>query len=181
MNPLETWFEQFWQTFPADLCHRKKGSQKKAWIIIEKLAPDKAMREKILGNLRELIRFYRAEEKAKGKTDRWPMVTTWLNGECFNNLDDIGYQALKEETTRQCKCGNPTETGRECGACYESRTGQNERHDKFLYAQLCKIGLGKKPGEPQKEYVQRCKDYVKSSATMGSIKRQRQTSANGHV
>ena len=165
------WFDTFWQTYPADLCHKKKGSKANALKIIEKLSLTSDMRNTILGNLRELIRFYRLERKADGKTDRWPMVTTWLNGECWNNVEDIGsYSDANDKiASRKCKCGADTEHVNQCWDCYNKE--HPNPYDSILKEQLKTIGLWKEAGETVPDWRDRCRAYCVKSPGLGSVQR----------
>lgn len=167
-DSLEAWFNEFWLCYPSDLCHKKKGSKANALKIIQRISPDTNMQSRILGNLRELIRFYRLERKAEGKTDRWPMVTTWLNGECWENITDIqSYSDMNEKIEgRKCKCGGDTDIGNECWSCWDS----NKRHkyDDELKEQLKSIGLWKTDGESIHEWQMRCRDYCVNRGAMGA-------------
>ncbi len=168
MTDLETWFAGFWSCYPADLCHKKKGSRKNAFTIIEKLNPDTDMQNKILGNLRELVRFYRLERKANGKTDRWPMATTWLNGEMWNNVEDIGsYSDANDKiASRKCACGNDTEHVNQCWDCY-GKSHPNP-YEKQLKAESKRIGLWKLDGETLQQWRDRSRAWHKSRRSMGS-------------
>ena len=173
MTETETWFSTFWDTFPADLCHRKKGSRKKAWLIIEKMAPSKDMQNKILANLRELIRFYRLEKKADGKTDRWPMVTTWLNGECWENLADIGSYCDANEriAARQCSCGSDVEILKSCFSCHYKE--KDKLYDRYLNEINVSNGIGKVSTESKSDYYTRCRErLVKGGGISGSLARE---------
>ena len=169
---LDIWFSQFWQTYPRDLCHKKLGSKKNAEKIIERMSPDTTMREKILGNLRELIRFYRAERKTTGKTDRWPMVTTWLNGECWENLADIGsYCDLQDQAlASKCSCGSDVEILKSCFSCHYKE--KDREYDRYLNEINVSNGIGKVSTESKSEYYQRCRErVVKGGGVAGVLAR----------
>lgn len=173
MTELEAWFDTFWQTYPSDLCHKKKGSKENAFKIIEKLNPDTDLQNKIIGNLRELIRFYRLDRKANGTTDRWPLVTSWLNGKMWNNVEDIGsYSDANDKiASRKCACGADTEHVNQCWSCY-GETHPNPYED-ILKEQLKSVGLWKEAGETVQDWRERCRAYCIKSRSLGSVQRTR--------
>ena len=100
-------FELFWQTYPLDLCTRR-GSKAKAKVIFDKLQED--MQKQIVINLRELMRADRALKKAGQFVSRWPMVTTWLNGERWNDIDDLKPSESRPTAAKTCQyCDKPAD------------------------------------------------------------------------
>ena len=158
---LEKWFHIFWSTFPSDLCHKKKGSKSNALKIIKRINPDEDLQASIMIKLRELIRHCRAEVKTVGKTDRWPMVTTWLNGEMWNNIEDLesSVDMRARAESRKCNCGQPVEIGKLCRSCYTRLTPDSSGWDKLLLAELNNLGLAQAEGESRPDWNRRCREY----------------------
>ncbi len=157
MTDMETFFSNLWQTYPSDLCRKKKGAKSVALKAVEKLNPDKSLREKIMSNLRELMRFDRAENKAGNNSQYWPHVATWINQERWTMIEDIGsYSEIKDK--RKCACGNDTDHLNECWDCY-GKTHANP-YENALKEKLKSIGLWKADGETVQEWQLRCKAYT---------------------
>ena len=154
-------FTVFWSTYPADLCNRK-GSRKKAEIIWDKLTTE--IQDQILVNMRELMRVDRKCRKAGEFVPRWPMVTTWLNGERWEDITDIkqSHEMPATEKTK-CNCGAFAEVrGGECFNCFYKRTGLKKENDSFLNGHLIKIGFGRREGETRAEWNKRCREHATS-------------------
>jgi len=154
---MEEWFSKFWGLYPTDLCQNKKGPKSVALKSIEKLNPDEKMREKIITNLRELIRYCRLERKADGKTDRWPFASTWINQERWNSLEDVdSYSGLQEKiAASKCSCGKDATVTDKCDACYFGEA--DKIYDQGIVANLQACGKGRRDGEGISEYRQRLK------------------------
>lgn len=168
MEELTTWFEIFWQTYPADLSRKKKGSKQQALKSIEKINPDSNLRDTIITNLRELIRHDRLEEKAQGKVDRWPFVSTWLNQERWNMLEDItSYTSLNEKiAARKCRCGNEINIVNMCWSCHDEKHPPDYSLNKKA---MRKNDLTKKPEESRPEYNEKCRQWLVKNGGMGKV------------
>ena len=132
---MDDWFNEFWQTYPADLSHKKKGSKSEAYKYILKLKPDEDLRKKILINLRELMRHCRQELKVTGKTDRWPFATTWLRREAWNDLEDVTSSMEMQERSVLCGCGQPVQINKYCWSCFEKKQPTDWREHLIKLAQ----------------------------------------------
>ena len=151
-------FEVFWQTFPADLCNRK-GSKKKARIQWDKLTPD--IHAQIIINMRELIRVERRLKKSNEFVPKWPMVTTWLNGERWADIEDIRQsESMPAQVARKCTCGSDAAINGKCWPCHDSNDPKRKAHMKYLYSHLISIGLGKNPDESKEDWIARCKAHT---------------------
>ena len=119
---LEDWFNLFWQTYPSDLALRKKGSKSECLKAIKKLNPDEQLQQKILTNLREIVRHCREEQNLTGKTDRWPFAVTWIRQERWCCIEDLGstHDMREKHGEKRCKCGAKIEICGQCNECYES-------------------------------------------------------------
>jgi len=171
MNELENWFSIFWDTFPSDLCHRKKGSRKVAYQAIVKLNPDKELQSKILGNMRELIRYDRLQLKAGQKVDRWCFVSTWINQERWETLTDIGsYSDVHDKIAgRKCACGNEVGHVNQCWKCYSEE--HPNPYEEYLKAESKRIGMWKKPDESLQEWRDRNREWSVKSRRVASLRR----------
>ena len=69
-------FIEFWETYPNELAHKKKGIKQKAFEAWEKLKDH----DEILRKTRELIRYDRHCLSLGEKPDRWPHASSYLNG-----------------------------------------------------------------------------------------------------
>jgi len=153
-------FETFWQTYPSDLCNRK-GSRKQAEQVWSKI--DKSEYNQIIINMRELMRVDRKVKKTgASKSDWiWPMVTTWLRGERWADIEDIKQSDDMPVDKRLCECGEPVAVKDKCDSCFYGE--RDKQHDKELYAHLISIGYKKEEGETQAEYNKKCREYHKTS------------------
>ena len=120
---FEDWYEIFWQTYPKDLLHGKRGAKEGAFKTkLKNLKPEK--RDEILASLREQIRYYRKLKNSGEHETKWcfPMVSVWVNQNRWSEEIDSHYE-LQEKIraeSRQCKCGKevlgPKFT--ECAECH---------------------------------------------------------------
>lgn len=168
---LTEWFEIFWQTYPADLSQKKKGAKSVALKSIEKLNPDADLQNKIMTNLRELMRHDRLAAKAGDKVDRWPFASTWINQERWQMLEDItSYTSLNEKiAAKKCQCGKDVQIVDKCGDCHDEQTGNKKARDKLLLANLSAIGLARKEGETRPAWNARCKAYITQKGGLGGV------------
>jgi len=173
MTELETWFETFWSTYPAGLARKRKGVKGVCWKSVQKLNPDKALQDLILGNMRELIRYDLREEKAHGKVDRWPHASTWINQERWTMLENIGsYSDLNEKiAAKKCACGNEAYTKGKCNDCYYKE--QDKIYDQGINANNIKNGIGINPGESKPDYYLRCRAWLTKKGGLGKVLAQR--------
>ena len=148
-------FELFWQTYPLDLCTRR-GSKAKAKVIFDKL--DDEMKNKITIQLRELMRADRAMKKTGQFVSRWPMVTTWLNGERWNDIDDLEPNKHREYAKKKCTCGADVEIADKCWGCYGEKDKATKEHMQYLYDNLCEMGLDIRSFPDKGSWIAACKE-----------------------
>jgi hypothetical protein len=153
-------FNIFWDTYPKDLCNRK-GSRKKAEDQWNKLSTE--VQDQIVVNLRELIRADRAVKKGGEFVARWPMVTTWLNGELWEDIHDIRQSDSLPVDKRKCSCGEDAAVKNQCYACYEGGSESHKARMQMLYNELLRIGMGIKDGETKQQWHARCRDFARSN------------------
>lgn len=171
-NKFDEFFNLLWETYPADLAHRKKGSKPRALAAIVKLNPDKDLQGKIITNLRELIRYGRLEIKANGKTDRWPLVSSWINGEYWNMLEDIEMPSTlySKIAAKKCKCGQPIDIVDKCWKCHDEANPIHRAWRRDSYNHLVSLGLGKRVDEDARSWGLRCRDWGRQNTSMGKSK-----------
>ena len=150
-------FELFWQTYPLDLCTRR-GSKAKAKVIFDKLQED--MQKQVTINLRELMRADRALKKAGQFVARWPMDTTWLNGERWHDIDDLKPSEARAVGAKTCQfCDQPTGWKNLCWDHYDEFNpnqaiiGADELKQRF-------IDNGLFHDETKAERTERCRQFA---------------------
>jgi len=171
---LEVWFEKFWQTYPTDLCLKKKGPRTRAWAYIEKLNPDQDLRNKIMVNLRELINYYRTEKRVYGKTDRWAFASTWIKEEQWENIRDIQEMPSELKTKLNgdnCACGKKATIQGKCDACWDRGSPDYRERRKAMYRHLQDQGLGMRKGESRSEWNLRCCKHGLAETSLGHFVR----------
>jgi len=156
-------FGLFWSTYPSDLCNRK-GSRKVAEQKWDKL--DAEVQQQILVNLRELMRVDRKLKKMGEFVAKWPMVSTWLNQERWQDIVDIRQSEDMPVECSKCACGQPTNIGRLCWTCYEKL---NPTDFTLQKAALRNAGLTKREGETRQEWNLRCKEYCLPKGGLGRL------------
>jgi hypothetical protein len=155
---LDDWFSEFWQCYPADLSHKKKGSKSAAMKALKKLNPDEKQLDHIMISMRELMRHCRNELKLTGKTDRWPFVSTWINQERWTMLEDVSSSELKNRVARkECKCGKEAKWKDLCWDCYEEANPDPWRE--LRVKKLHELGLVH-GGESKGDVIQSCRSYL---------------------
>ena len=152
-------FQEFWETYPLDLCTRR-GSKAKAKAAYDKI--DSAMYSKILTNLRELIRSDRDLKRRGEFVARYPHVVTWLNGERWEDIQDV-----QEYTTRPTiQHKDCREDG--CSANVDHASGYCWTHYGVHYPDKSIVTIadlknqlhnveGIKPDGDRADYIKRCK------------------------
>ena len=158
-------FDQFWSAYPNDLCNRK-ASKKKAKESWDKLDPE--IQQRVVTNIREMIRADRAAKKANEFVPRWPMVATWLNQERWEDIVDIRQRTDKPESyAKECKCGSPAEHINQCWSCYDKDSAIYKQKIADLKGVFIKNGL--LHSETKAERADRCKDFLRSKGYLGSL------------
>jgi hypothetical protein len=159
MSDIE--FSTFWETYPVDLCNRR-GSKKKAELIYDKLDDD--VKKRAIVNMRELMRVDRALKKAGEFVPKWPMVTTWLNGERWEDIADIRQSAdMPKGDTRTCStdgCNGPVEWKTICWRCYDKLVNP-DYHKKMqeLANENRRTGCDIRADETPHEWYLRCRRF----------------------
>lgn len=115
------WYEIFWQTYPKDLLHGKKGA--KEGPFKEKLRGFKQeKRDDILFSLREQVRYYRKLKNAGEDKTKWcfPMVSVWVNQARWSEEIESHAELQEKIEAKSCKCGKPVHGPRftECYECH---------------------------------------------------------------
>jgi hypothetical protein len=95
------------------------------------------------------------------------MVTTWLNGECWNNIEDIGsYSDANDKiNSRKCKCGEDTEIKDSCFSCHFKES--DREYDREINKINVQNGIGILPNEAKSDYYQRCRERCLKGGGMG--------------
>ena len=148
-------FEQFWKTYPIDLCSRR-GSKPKAKKIFDSI--DEEMKKQIIVNMRELMRVDRAVKKAGDFVSRWPMVTTWLNGERWEDICDIKQSHQMPVDRRKCSCGADTEIVDKCWACHDLVDPAVAKRKQILKDKFIENGLFH--DESKEDRTKRCREFA---------------------
>ena len=151
-------FTQFWEAYPKDLCHKKKGGMPVARKSWDKLSDDQ--QQHVLTCMREMMRYDRGLIKRGEKVDRWPFASTWLNQERWRGIEDIQALTDKPVITDKCSCGRPVEIAHKCAKCYQDTSQDHKDRMQLLYNELKRIGLGKDQNETKADWIARCKEFA---------------------
>lgn len=155
---LTDWSDKFWNLYPSDLSHKKKGVRKKAHDAIKKLKFTQAQLDVVWVKTLQLMKYDRKCLQMGDRVDRWPHCSSYINQGYFDREIESTLAMETRIEGKKCACGkeafNAGKFGWVCGACYNLKTGVDRMH----YENLKKVGLGAKPGESKHDYCMRMKD-----------------------
>lgn len=153
---------RMWTEYPRDLCHNKPGHKARVEKAAQKI--DKSLYKQILLDMDALKRYDRKQHQP----DRWPLISSFLNGRYWERLIDSVMETKKAEKKEpeKCKCGHPVEIGPtgECAECYAKRTDPNLQRRKNA---LESINLYS-PGQSRSEVIENCRAALLPQINSGS-------------
>ena len=160
---VEEWFEAtLWPTYPRDLCNRI-GSKSKALMSVRAKIKTEKEADSLMASLREQIRYYRKLKQSGAHGSEWTlgMLSTYLNGERWN--DEIpSHSELKQNyTNKKCACGNDVDIKNVCWPCHCKLTGQEDWREKRIWEFYVKNNLGQQPYETKEIWRQRLMDTAR--------------------
>ena len=142
-------FNEFWLSYPKDLCHNKKGSKFNAQKAWKKLKPEE--QEQVVFDMKALIRYDRQDKDAY----RWPMCSTFLNQRYWQREIESTAELRERQKFDLCQCGLEVHGPRftECTDCLLKRV---DPWKKRRIQTLKDMGLYV-DGESVSEVIGRCK------------------------
>ena len=158
-------FEILWQTYPSDLAHKRKGSKVDGRRAFDKKIKSQDSYNDVMSKLRVLVKYWRAKRDSGVKVDRWPFFSTWVNGERWTDIAEIGeFSQVGEKKDAACcstqGCNNPVGWKTICWSCYDA-TVNPDFHKKMqgLANENKRTGCDIRADETPQQWYARCRQF----------------------